>query len=77
MSASNCVAVGTKTVAGGNTGTLVEAWNGTNWSAVASPNAPGASDNELSSVACRNLLCVAVGSASSELGVATLTERNS
>jgi hypothetical protein len=77
MTASNCVAVGTKTVAGGHTGTLVEAWNGSNWSTVASANAPGASDNELSSVACRNLLGVPVGSASSDLGVATFTERNS
>jgi Ser-Thr-rich glycosyl-phosphatidyl-inositol-anchored membrane family len=42
--------------------TLVETWNGTSWSIIASPN-PGGSDNSLSAVSCTSSTsCMAVGS---------------
>ena len=42
--------------------TLVEQWDGTNWSIVASPNPSGASQSQLNSVSCRKATsCTAVG----------------
>ena len=68
--AAECFAVGhytTETV----TRTLVERWDGSKWSIVASPNRAGVAQNELSAVVCRAASsCFAVGS-----GGGTLVER--
>ncbi len=77
VSATNCVAVGTEGTKGFDSDTLVEAWNGASWSVVPSSNAPGAIDNDLSSVACRSTTCFAVGSSTTAIGEFTLVERNS
>ena len=69
-SATSCFAVGhysTILV----TRTLVERWNGTKWSIVASPNPAGVTQSELTGVTCRTITsCFAVGS-----GRGTLAER--
>ena len=53
------------------TKTLVERWDGTSWSIVASPNPPGTAQSELSGIVCRGeAKCFAVGS-----GHGTLIER--
>src|SRR5206468_3378703 len=50
-STTNCYAVGSySTPTSGKT--LVEQWNGTTWSIIPSPNASGATDSILTSVAC-------------------------
>jgi hypothetical protein len=62
---SSCMAVGSM----GNTGTnfsstLTEAWNGTTWSIVSSPNGtgPGPQNSTLGSISCPNAdFCMAVG----------------
>jgi hypothetical protein len=42
--------------------TLIEAWNGTSWSIVPSPNTPSSQDNDLSDVSCTGpSACTAVG----------------
>ena len=62
VSASDCWAVGFYETADAIYQTLVEHWNGTSWSIVASPNA-GAGDNHLADVACVSASdCWAVGS---------------
>jgi hypothetical protein len=61
VSPSFCVAAGDYLDAAGVHQTLVEAWNGTGWSIVPSPN-QGTSDNYLNSVACTSTTnCTAVG----------------
>ena len=59
---ANCFAVGATQLATGSQRTLVERWNGTTWSIVASPNPAGATRAELQSVSCPSISsCVAVG----------------
>lgn len=61
VSASNCQAVGYHSVGSGNQ-TLIEQWDGTSWSIVASPNFSGAQHNFLESLACTSASnCWAVG----------------
>jgi hypothetical protein len=63
-SATFCVAVGRSAGPTINR-TLVEQWNGTDWSLVASPNAPRSIYSSLSGVSCPNVTsCVAVGTRS-------------
>ncbi|MGO9874955.1 MAG: hypothetical protein ACLPVY_14270 [Acidimicrobiia bacterium] len=67
---TNCVAVGSS---GSSTNqefkSLVEQWNGSHWSIVASPNAGGAPDNDLLGVSCTSTTnCVAVGRAGFDVG---------
>jgi hypothetical protein len=69
-SATNCFAVGHYTT-DVVTRTLVERWNGTKWSIVASPNPANVEQVELTGVTCRSATsCFAVGS-----GRGTLVER--
>ncbi len=61
VSASNCRAVGYHSVGSAHQ-TLIEQWDGTSWSIVASPNISGAQHNFLQSVACNSASdCWAVG----------------
>ena len=56
--------------------TLVERWNGTSWSIVASPNPSGATDAALSGVSCPSTSsCYAVGYYSTTSATKTLVER--
>ena len=50
-STTNCFAVGNYNISG-TIRTLVEQWNGTSWTIVASPNPSGASQSYLSGVSC-------------------------
>ena len=61
-SATNCFAVGTLiSISDDASGTLVERWNGANWSLAPSPNSSGAY-NTLSDVSCTSSSnCMAVG----------------
>jgi hypothetical protein len=65
-SAKNCYAVGSYSSGSTLGSTLVEHWNGSAWSIVASPNAAGAATTSLAGVSCSGagaaLACVAVGS---------------
>jgi hypothetical protein len=64
ISTSSCTAVGGYRSGGSPPGkTLVERWNGTNWSVVPSPNGPsGTNVNELNDVSCVSATaCEAVG----------------
>jgi hypothetical protein len=73
-SATSCTAVGYSTNASGEA-TLVESWDGTSWSIVASPNPAGAIDSSLQSVACSSATsCTAVGNFSNASGSPTLVE---
>ena len=57
-----CVAVGSVQTVPGPTVTLIEQWNGTVWSLVASPSAPGSGLSELNAVSCLSpTSCTAVG----------------
>ena len=61
-SATSCMAVGVSYGATGPGGTLVERWNGSSWSNVASPNPAGSGDAYLNGVRCASATnCVAVG----------------
>ena len=74
VGALDCTAVGYATVSGSDK-TLVEHWNGTAWSIVASPNAAGATFSRLFGVSCvRASDCTAVGAASLPNGAQTLVE---
>jgi hypothetical protein len=66
VSSKSCVAVGTVLVEPTlQSLTLVESWNGTEWSVVPSPN-PGSSFNSLNGVSCvSHNRCVAVGGSAS------------
>jgi hypothetical protein len=62
VSAKSCIAVGDSSA--DRYQTLVERWDGTHWSIVASPNPAGSNYNFLESVSCTTATnCVAVGSA--------------
>jgi hypothetical protein len=72
---TNCVAVGSY-VTGGTTKTLVERWNGSAWSIVASPNPAGATVSRLQAVACPlTTACFATGTATVGGVQRTLVER--
>jgi hypothetical protein len=77
--ANACFAVGHQVVqASGAVKTLIEHWNGSAWSIVASPNPAGADSSRLAGVKCTsNTFCVAVGSqgVTSSGVVKTLVER--
>jgi hypothetical protein len=76
-SPGDCVAVGSYGSETGNSRTLVEAWDGTSWSVVPSPDRGAAlDDNALDGVSCASpRTCVAVGEYSVPDGaVGTLTE---
>ena len=61
LSASDCTAVG-YSGEGATTQTLVESWNGTVWSIVASPNPSGNPDSSFNGVSCLSATnCTAVG----------------
>jgi hypothetical protein len=61
LSPTFCVAVGAQGAK--STSTLIEEWNGTRWSPVASPTPRGASSVYLSSISCTSTTsCVAIGS---------------
>lgn len=69
----SCMAVGITTLSGGATGTLAEAWNGTSWSVVSSPNVANSTASQLTSVSCLGSTdCMAVGNT---LGVAAGEEQ--
>jgi hypothetical protein len=78
-SGAGCFAVGSYFVSTQDTSgqlTLVERWNGTTWSIVASPNQPLALDSALTSVSCTSTtFCFAVGSYDTQLVTSTLSER--
>jgi hypothetical protein len=72
--ATNCQAVGWSFNSSGYQQTLVESWNGSAWSVVASPN-KGRVSNSLQSVSCSSpSSCVAVGYRESRKGDSTLIE---
>jgi hypothetical protein len=59
-SASNCYAAGVALTFSGHAVTLIEHWNGTQWSVMLTPNAPG--ENTLQGVTCTGAgSCMAVG----------------
>ena len=67
--ANSCEAVGSYFNGGLIDRTLIESWNGTKWSVVASPNV-GTKDNSLSGVSCvKASSCMAVGSSQIAPGV--------
>jgi hypothetical protein len=78
VSATSCKAVGSyRTVSGGVLHTLIESWNGSTWTVVASPNNGNVDDNgtELNGVSCvSSTACKAVGDWQSSGGRRTLTE---
>jgi hypothetical protein len=74
VSASNCTAAGHYDLTGGVERTLIEHWNGTAWSIVASPN-PGATQSAFNGVACSGASdCEAVGEYESTSSENTLVE---
>ena len=75
VTSTNCIAVGSSTTNLGATTTLAEAWNGTTWSIVATPNPAGATSSQLNGVACASSqTCIAVGSSTGASGSVTLAE---
>ena len=75
VSSASCFAVGSAVVASVSQ-TLVEAWNGTNWQIVTSPNPSGSTGSSLSSVSCTSTAsCFAVGSSSNSTTTIALTEQ--
>ena len=61
VSTTFCVAVGSHSTGASGEATIIERWNGTAWTLMASPVPPGP-DNELLGVACPSVtMCVAVG----------------
>lgn len=73
--ASSCTAAGRSTTSSGVSQTLIESWNGGNWSIIASPNS-GMSDNSLAGASCISTSsCTAVGDYTNSNGVSqTLVE---
>jgi len=72
---TNCVGVGERIVGQYNR-TLVKQWNGSIWTAIASPNPPGKIDASLQNVSCASPTdCIAVGIYSTQLWGRTLIER--
>ena len=74
-STTSCFAVGNYET-GAFENTLVEQWNGTSWSIVASPNAAGAPESILSGVSCPTTAdCTAVGREFNGSDLVTLAEQ--
>ncbi len=66
--ATDCTAVGSSYSSTGVWQTLVESWDGTNWTVVTSPDPAGA-DNTLSAVSCASSVsCLTVGTGSASTG---------
>ena len=75
LRATNCFAVG-NAVIGTVIHTLVERWDGTSWTILASPNPIGAAESELNGVSCTSATnCLAVGRSATESAGKTLVER--
>ncbi|HEY5109557.1 MAG TPA: putative Ig domain-containing protein [Acidimicrobiales bacterium] len=75
-SATTCTAVGFRFASTSNYQTLIERWNGSTWSIVASPNTSTTKDNLLRSVSCTSATaCTAVGDYDSGTNYQTLVER--
>jgi hypothetical protein len=75
VTSTDCVAVGSSTTNLGTTTTLAEAWNGTTWTIVATPNPAGATSSQLNGVACASSqTCIAVGSSTGASETVTLAE---
>lgn len=73
LSATRCIAVGSRGEASRGTVTLAESWNGKAWSVIPSPS-PG-TNSALRSVTCRSAAsCVAVGAHLGTFGLLTLAE---
>ena len=71
---SECTAVGYDVDASGSEQTLVEAWNGSSWVVVSSPDTTSTSSNALNGVSCTSVsACTAVGTAYSDTGTADQT----
>jgi hypothetical protein len=69
VSPSTCIAVGSRLNPAGTDVTLAEAWNGSSWSVLKTPNPVGVRSSMLSGVACTSAsFCIAVGSAFSSAG---------
>ncbi len=67
-STTSCFAVGNYTVSSPTTKTLVEHWNGTSWTIVASPNPTRTYTSGLNDASCANTThCFAVGTATKTL----------
>jgi hypothetical protein len=65
VSSTSCFAVGDYSNEVFKLKTLVESWNGTEWSTQSSPNPAGSTDSSLVSDSCTSsIACTAVGSAS-------------
>ncbi len=76
VSASYCIAVGYYTTASSPGHTLVERWNGTTWSIVASPNATGGTGSYFNAVSCPTTsFCAAVGYSYNSTTTKTLAGR--
>ena len=75
-SATNCFAVGSYNPSGGTFRALIQRWNGTAWSIVASPTIPGSTADSLVGVSCVTAPnCFAVGSFDTAGVTKTLIER--
>jgi hypothetical protein len=75
-SATFCTAVGYITTATSPGRPLVERWNGTKWSVVVPPGAPGATGSYLNAVSCMGpKSCVAVGYSYNSVSTNTFAER--
>jgi hypothetical protein len=75
LSTTSCFAVGLAN-SGVTPRTLIERWNGTAWSIVASPNPAGATNSWLDDLSCPSAAsCFAVGSVKNDTAVHTLIER--
>jgi len=73
-SPTGCIAVGSYEGASG-TSTLAEAWDGTVWTILSTPNMSGSYENALNSVSCSSpTTCTAVGSYTSDSGSFALAE---
>jgi hypothetical protein len=73
---TECFAVGFATSGSGSlTKVLIERWNGTHWTIVASPNPAGSNDTQLSGVSCASASdCAAVGFSSTSTSQKSLAE---
>ena len=72
VGAATCDAVGWSATASGTWTTLVERWDGAQWSIVPSPNVPGGNASSLDAIACPSPVaaCHAVGAANSSEALA-------
>jgi hypothetical protein len=73
---SLCVAAGSRTDSTGTpTGTLVELWNGSDWTIVPTPIPAGAKGAELDGISCGVSVCLAAGAIDNPSGQLPLAER--